>query len=138
MSSSEKEFDRKQQRNLKKLEKLSKDLDQFNLSAFSEQVRNNFLLKVFCKKATFLTFILSLQTCGGAAEGENCSSSLCGGLGCVGEDGAPLCGGDECGGLVSTSRTALKSAKDLDQEILTAMQEVDKLSGLVSENRKVE
>lgn len=40
MSSSEKEFDRKQQRNLKKLEKLSKDLDQFDLSAFSEQVRN--------------------------------------------------------------------------------------------------
>lgn len=89
-------------------------------------------------KSMVRTFILSLQTCGGAAEGDNCSSSLCGGLGCVGEDGAPLCGGDDCGGLVSTSRNALKSAKDLDQEILMAMQEVDKLSGLVSENRNVE
>lgn len=71
--------------------------------------------------------------CGGAAEGDECSGSPCGGLGCAGDDGAPRCGGEGCGGLVTTSQTALKSSKDLDQEILTAMQEVDKLSRMVSE-----
>lgn len=40
MSGGEKEFDRKHQRNLKKLDKLSSDLDQLDLSPLSEQVRN--------------------------------------------------------------------------------------------------
>uniref|UniRef100_A0A3B4X3R9 Laminin, beta 1b n=1 Tax=Seriola lalandi dorsalis TaxID=1841481 RepID=A0A3B4X3R9_SERLL len=79
------------------------------------------------------TLTLSLQTCGGAAEGDGCSGSPCGGLGCAGADGAPQCGGEGCQGLVTTSQTALKSAKDLDQEILAAMQEVDKLSRMVWE-----
>lgn len=74
----------------------------------------------------------SLQTCGGAAEGEGCSSAPCGGVGCVGEDGASRCGGEGCKGLVTASQTALMSAKDFDQEILAAMQEVDKLSRMVS------
>lgn len=39
MSSSSKEFDRKHQRNVKKLDKLSEELDQFDLTALSEQVR---------------------------------------------------------------------------------------------------
>lgn len=38
MGSSEKDFDRKQQRNLKKLDKLSSELDQLDLSPLSEQV----------------------------------------------------------------------------------------------------
>lgn len=38
MGSSEKDFDRKQQRNLKKLDKLSTELDQLDLSPLSEQV----------------------------------------------------------------------------------------------------
>uniref|UniRef100_A0A4W6G1L4 Laminin, beta 1b n=1 Tax=Lates calcarifer TaxID=8187 RepID=A0A4W6G1L4_LATCA len=109
LSSGQKEFDRKHQRNTQKLDKLSNELDNFDLSPLSE------------------------KTCGGAAEGDACSSSSCGGLGCVGEDGAPLCGGEGCEGLVTTSQTALKSAKDLDQEILAAMQEVDKLSRMVWE-----
>uniref|UniRef100_A0A8D0CX38 Laminin subunit beta-1 n=1 Tax=Sander lucioperca TaxID=283035 RepID=A0A8D0CX38_SANLU len=109
LSSAQKEFDRKHQRNSQKLDKLSTELDKFDLSP------------------------LSKKTCGGAAEGDGCPGSPCGGLGCVGEDGAPQCGGEGCEGLVTTSQTALKSAKDLDQDILTAMQEVDKLSRMVSE-----
>lgn len=68
--------------------------------------------------------------CGGAAEGEDCPP--CGGLGCVGEDGAPQCGGEGCQGLATSSKTALKSAQNLDQDIQQAMQEVDKLSRMVS------
>lgn len=85
-----------------------------------------------------LANILSLQTCGGAAEGDGCSDSPCGGLGCTGEDGAPKCGGEECKGFVTASHTALKSAKDLDQEIIAAMQEVDKLSSMVRETQRLQ
>ncbi|XP_068573540.1 laminin subunit beta-1-like [Cebidichthys violaceus] len=109
LSSAQKEFDRKHQRNSQKLDKLSSELNKLDLSPLSE------------------------KTCGGAAEGDGCSGSPCGGLGCVGEDGAPQCGGEGCGGLFTTSQTALKSAKDLDQEILAASQEVDKLSRMVWE-----
>uniref|UniRef100_A0A673B7E1 Laminin subunit beta-1-like n=1 Tax=Sphaeramia orbicularis TaxID=375764 RepID=A0A673B7E1_9TELE len=111
LKNSQKEFDRKHQRNLQKLEKLDNELDSFDLSPLSQ------------------------KTCGGAAEGDSCSP--CGGLGCTGEDGAPHCGGDGCKGLVTVSETALKSAKDLDQGILAAMQEVDKLSRMVSEDAKI-
>uniref|UniRef100_A0A8C9XZI3 Laminin subunit beta-1 n=1 Tax=Sander lucioperca TaxID=283035 RepID=A0A8C9XZI3_SANLU len=109
LSSAQKEFDRKHQRNSQKLDKLSTELDKFDLSPLSKKVRKTF------------------------SEGDGCPGSPCGGLGCVGEDGAPQCGGEGCEGLVTTSQTALKSAKDLDQDILTAMQEVDKLSRMVSE-----
>uniref|UniRef100_A0A3Q3MER3 Laminin, beta 1b n=1 Tax=Mastacembelus armatus TaxID=205130 RepID=A0A3Q3MER3_9TELE len=109
LSSSQKEFDRKHQRNSQKLDKLSNELDKFDLAPLSE------------------------KTCGAAAEGDGCAASPCGGLGCVGEDGAPKCGGEGCKGLVTTSETALKSAKDFDKEILAAMQEVDKLSRMVWE-----
>ncbi|XP_051807806.1 laminin subunit beta-1b [Acanthochromis polyacanthus] len=108
LSSSQKEFDRKHQRNTQKLEKLSEDMEKFELSPLSE------------------------KTCGGAAdEGDGCSS--CGGLGCLSEDGAPRCGGEGCRGVLTGSQTALKSANSLDQEILAAMQEVDKLSRMVWE-----
>ncbi|KAM7367225.1 hypothetical protein PAMP_015142 [Pampus punctatissimus] len=109
LSSSEREFDRKHERNSQKLDKLDNELDKFDLSPLSEKI------------------------CGAAAEGDSCSGSPCGGLGCGGEDGAPQCGGEGCGGLVTTSQNAFKSAKDLDQEILAAMQEVDKLSRMVWE-----
>uniref|UniRef100_A0A3Q2TZN7 Laminin, beta 1b n=1 Tax=Fundulus heteroclitus TaxID=8078 RepID=A0A3Q2TZN7_FUNHE len=108
LSGSQKEFDRKHQRNSQKLEKLSKELDKFDLSPLSEKV------------------------CGGSAGGESCSS--CGGFGCVGEDGAPHCGGEGCSGFVTTSQTALKSSQNLEQEIQQAMEEVDKLSRMVSES----
>uniref|UniRef100_A0A8D3C297 Laminin, beta 1b n=1 Tax=Scophthalmus maximus TaxID=52904 RepID=A0A8D3C297_SCOMX len=111
LSGGQKEFDRRHQKNSQKLEKLSGELDKFDLSPLGEKVR----------------------TCGGAAEGAGCAGSPCGGLGCVGEDGAPRCGGEGCEGVVATSHTAVKSAKDLDREILAAMQEVDKLSRMVWE-----
>ncbi|XP_034719673.1 laminin subunit beta-1b [Etheostoma cragini] len=109
LTGAQKEFDRKHQRNSQKLDKLSTELDKFDLSP------------------------LSKKTCGGAAEGDGCPGSPCGGLGCVGKDGVLHCGGEGCGGLVTTSQTAHKSAKELDQEIVTAMQEVDKLSRMVWE-----
>ncbi|KAM3588152.1 uncharacterized protein V6R79_022874 [Siganus canaliculatus] len=116
LSQSQKEFDRKHQRNTQKLDKLSKEMQKLDLTQLSE------------------------KTCGAAAEADGCSASSCGGLGCADKDGAPRCGGEGCKGLVSTSQNALKSAKDLDQEILAAMQEVDKLSRLVWEasNRAAE
>lgn len=39
LSSRKKEFDRKQQRNMQKLDKLSKELDKFSLSSLSDKVR---------------------------------------------------------------------------------------------------
>lgn len=39
MSDSEREFDRKHQRNVKKLDKLEEELDQLDLTPLSEQVR---------------------------------------------------------------------------------------------------
>lgn len=109
LSNSNKEFDRKHQRNIQKLDKLDNDLNALDLSP------------------------LSTKICGGAAEGESCSSSPCGGLGCVTETGTSQCGGEGCKSLVTTSQTALKSAKDLDESIAAAMQEVDKLSRMVWE-----
>ncbi|XP_030575702.1 laminin subunit beta-1b [Archocentrus centrarchus] len=107
LSSRQKDFDRKHQRNEQKLDKLSKELDKFSLSSISEKI------------------------CGGAAEGDGCSS--CGGLGCVKEDGVLHCGGEGCEGIRTTAQTSLNSASSLEQEILAAMQEVDKLSRMVWE-----
>lgn len=110
MSSSQKEFDRKNQRHAQKLDKLYKEMDKLDLSP------------------------LSVKLCGGAAQGDSCPD--CGGLGCVDGDGGPLCGGGDCGRIVTTSKSAMKSASDLEQEILTAMQEVDQLSRMVWEASK--
>uniref|UniRef100_A0A669CZE3 Laminin, beta 1b n=1 Tax=Oreochromis niloticus TaxID=8128 RepID=A0A669CZE3_ORENI len=99
LSSRQKEFDRKQHRNMEKLDKLSKELDKFSLSSLSEKI------------------------CVGASEGDD-GCSTCGGLGCTNEDGAPHCGGEECGGAVTTVHKSLNSANELEQAILEAMQEV--------------
>lgn len=74
---------------------------------------------------------LSVQTCGAAGGEEGCAASPCGGVGCVSGDGTHRCGGDGCDGLVTQTQSTLKTAKDFDQEILSTMQEVDKLSRLV-------
>lgn len=109
LGSSKKEFDRKHQRNLQKLDKLNSELNAFDLSPLSSKI------------------------CGGAVEEESCSGSACGGLGCGSKDEEPQCGGEGCKSLVTSSQSALKSAKDLDQDIDVAMQEVDKLSRMVWE-----
>lgn len=83
-----------------------------------------------------MALCLSLQTCGGTADGGSCSDSPCGGLLCDNEEGASHCGGDGCRGALPTSLNAMKSAKNLDQEIQTAMKEVDKLSRMVREKKE--
>uniref|UniRef100_A0A8C7RYP0 Laminin, beta 1b n=1 Tax=Oncorhynchus mykiss TaxID=8022 RepID=A0A8C7RYP0_ONCMY len=82
---------------------------------------------------TRLVCFLSVQTCGAAGGEEGCAASPCGGVGCVSEDGTHRCGGDGCDGLVTQTQSTLKTAKDFDQEILSTMQEVDKLSRMVWE-----
>ncbi|XP_040031381.2 laminin subunit beta-1b [Gasterosteus aculeatus] len=109
LSGARKEFDRRNQRNSEKLDKLSAALETLVLSPLSE------------------------ATCGGAAEGDGCSGSPCGGLGCGGEGGAPRCGGEGCGGLVAASHAALTSARDRDRQVVAAGHEVDELSRLVWE-----
>ncbi|KAL0962688.1 hypothetical protein UPYG_G00343990 [Umbra pygmaea] len=103
------EFDQKQQINTKRLERLATELESLKLSE------------------------LSKQTCGAAGEEDGCTTSSCGGLGCLMEDGTPHCGGEGCDGVVMQAQSALKTAKDFDKDILSAMQEVNKLSKMVWE-----
>uniref|UniRef100_A0A674EW88 Laminin, beta 1b n=1 Tax=Salmo trutta TaxID=8032 RepID=A0A674EW88_SALTR len=104
LSQNQAEFDLRQQKHKERLERLTTELDTLDLSKLSKQV-----------------------TAGGE---EGCAASPCGGVGCVSEDGTHRCGGDGCDGLVTQTRSTLKTAKDFDQEILSTMQEVDKLSRL--------
>lgn len=46
-------------------------------------------------------------------------------------DGQRKCGGKGCSGLVTLADNAWQKVKDFDQEIVTAMKEVDKLSKMV-------
>uniref|UniRef100_A0A8C7J5J1 Laminin subunit beta 1 n=1 Tax=Oncorhynchus kisutch TaxID=8019 RepID=A0A8C7J5J1_ONCKI len=95
--------------------------------------RDEFLRRSHLNLSTLFTLPgLSLQTCGSPA-GEACADSPCGGLSCVDSEGNRRCGGEGCNGLVTLANNAWHKAKDFDQEILTAMEEVDKLSKMVSE-----
>eukprot|EP00066_Takifugu_rubripes_P004440 XP_003967822.1 PREDICTED: laminin subunit beta-1 [Takifugu rubripes] len=76
----------------------------------------------------------SHKVCGSPSSGQDsCSSSPCGGLGCVDSEGRPKCGGEGCDGVVTKSSSSLRKAQDAEQEILNAMDEVEKLSKMVSE-----
>lgn len=89
------------------------------------------MLRSHLNLSTLFTLLgLSLQTCGSPA-GEACADSPCGGLSCVDSEGNRRCGGEGCDGLVTLANNAWHKAKDFDQEILTAMEEVDKLSKMV-------
>uniref|UniRef100_A0A8B9LT83 Laminin, beta 1a n=1 Tax=Astyanax mexicanus TaxID=7994 RepID=A0A8B9LT83_ASTMX len=76
---------------------------------------------------------LSEKTCGSPAGSEACADSPCGGLGCVDAEGIRKCGGEGCLGLTTLAHNAWQKAKDFDQDIVSAMQEVDKLSKMVLE-----
>ncbi|XP_041794363.1 laminin subunit beta-1a [Chelmon rostratus] len=77
---------------------------------------------------------ISHKTCGSSPSGQDsCSSSPCGGLGCVDSEGQTRCGGEGCDGVVTTASSTWKKAKDTEQEITSAMEEVEKLSKMVSE-----
>lgn len=76
---------------------------------------------------------LSQKTCGSGVSRDACSSSPCGGLGCVDSEGRPKCGGEGCGGLLSSAKHAWTKARDSEQELINAIEEVEKLSKMVSE-----
>uniref|UniRef100_A0A6Q2YM62 Laminin, beta 1b n=1 Tax=Esox lucius TaxID=8010 RepID=A0A6Q2YM62_ESOLU len=102
LSQNQLEFDLKQQKHEKKLQRLASEL-------------------------------ASVDTCGTVGGEKGCAVSPCGGLGCVSEDGARHCGGEGCDGVATKAQSALRTAKELDREIYSAMQEVDKLSSMVWE-----
>uniref|UniRef100_A0AAR2IYV5 Laminin, beta 1b n=1 Tax=Pygocentrus nattereri TaxID=42514 RepID=A0AAR2IYV5_PYGNA len=81
----------------------------------------------------FLPLVLSPKVCGAASGPESCGD--CGGLGCAGEDGVPQCGGENCQGLITQSSDMWSKAKDLDQDILKSLKEVEKLHRMVSDAR---
>ncbi|XP_069028827.1 laminin subunit beta-1a [Embiotoca jacksoni] len=75
---------------------------------------------------------ISHKTCGSPSSGQD-SCAPCGGLGCVDSEGRVRCGGDRCDGAVTTANGVWRKARESEQEILSAMEEVEKLSKMVSE-----
>lgn len=79
---------------------------------------------------------ISHKTCGSPSSGqESCGSSLCGGLGCVDSESQFRCGGEDCDGVVTAASRVWMKARDSEQRILGAMEEVEKLSKMVSETK---
>ncbi|XP_029993162.1 LOW QUALITY PROTEIN: laminin subunit beta-1a [Sphaeramia orbicularis] len=76
---------------------------------------------------------LSQKTCGSPSGQDSCSSSPCGGLGCVDSEGQTRCGGEGCNGVLTLAKSAWLKAQDSEKEIISAMEEVEKLSKMVSE-----
>lgn len=46
-------------------------------------------------------------------------------------EGRARCGGEGCSGVVATANSVLRKARDSEQEIVHAMEEVEKLSKMV-------
>uniref|UniRef100_A0A8C4HGW1 Laminin subunit beta-1 n=1 Tax=Dicentrarchus labrax TaxID=13489 RepID=A0A8C4HGW1_DICLA len=77
---------------------------------------------------------ISHKTCGSPSSGQDsCGSSPCGGLGCVDSEGRTMCGGEGCDGVVTMASSTWRKAIDTELEILSAVEEVEKLSKMVSE-----
>uniref|UniRef100_A0A8C1HLC7 Laminin subunit beta-1 n=1 Tax=Cyprinus carpio carpio TaxID=630221 RepID=A0A8C1HLC7_CYPCA len=109
MNQTKEEFIQRQDEFSKKLDNLAGQLETLDLSELSE------------------------KTCGSPAGSENCADSPCGGLSCVDGEGNRKCGGEGCDGLTTLAHNAWQRAKDFDLEIISAREEVDKLSKMVSE-----
>ncbi|KAJ8269151.1 hypothetical protein COCON_G00117580 [Conger conger] len=109
MNQTKEEFNARQDEHAKTLDDLAGQLETLDLSELSD------------------------KTCGSPAGSESCADSPCGGLSCLNEDGTKKCGGEGCDGLVTVAHNAWTKAKDFDQEIINALEEVDKLSKMVSE-----
>uniref|UniRef100_A0A4W4F2Y4 Laminin subunit beta-2 n=1 Tax=Electrophorus electricus TaxID=8005 RepID=A0A4W4F2Y4_ELEEL len=109
MNQTKDDFNRKQAEHAKALDHLAGQLETLDLSELSE------------------------KTCGSPAGSETCADSPCGGLGCVDAIGNSKCGGEGCNGLTTLAQHASKKTKDFEQDIISAMEEVDKLSKMVSE-----
>ncbi|KAM6937035.1 laminin subunit beta-1-like [Xenentodon cancila] len=104
------EFLRRHSEHAQRLDDLAGDLQSLDLSQISQKV------------------------CGSPSSGQDsCWSSSCGGLGCVDSEGPTRCGGQGCDGAVTTASDILKKARESEQEIINAMEQVEKLSKMVSE-----
>ncbi|XP_028287320.1 laminin subunit beta-1a [Parambassis ranga] len=78
--------------------------------------------------------VISHKVCGSPSLGQDsCWSSSCGGLGCVNSDGHTKCGGEGCDGALTMANNVWKKTRGSEQEIISAMEEVEKLSRMVSE-----
>ncbi|XP_074521308.1 laminin subunit beta-1a [Halichoeres trimaculatus] len=78
---------------------------------------------------------ISHKTCGSPSSGQESCSSPCGSLGCVDSEGQTRCGGGDCDGVVTAAVRVWTKARDSEQKILGAMEEVEKLSKMVSETK---
>ncbi|KAL3044328.1 hypothetical protein OYC64_012757 [Pagothenia borchgrevinki] len=73
---------------------------------------------------------LSHKVCGSPS---SCSPIGCGALGCLDSEGRALCGGEGCEGVVTMADSIWKKTRDSEQEIISTMEEVEKLNKMVSE-----
>lgn len=110
--------------------KLERTENEFNLK---HQLYTQRLSKIETELNSTDLSRLSRQVCGGAAGLDGCED--CGGLGCKHEDGMSHCGGEGCDTIVTRSQDSLNKAKNLDQEVLHTLKEVDKLNRMVSDAR---
>lgn len=86
-----------------------------------------------CSRFTLWTlclFLGLLQTCG-TPQGASCSETECGGPNCRTDEGQKKCGGPGCGGLVTVAHSAWQKTMDFDQDVLSALAEVEQLSRMV-------
>ncbi|MEQ2246738.1 Laminin subunit beta-1, partial [Ilyodon furcidens] len=78
--------------------------------------------------------VISYKTCGSPSSGQDsCRSSSCSGLGCVDPESQAWCGGEGCDGAVTAAKSILMKTQEAEQEIISAMAEVEKLSKMVIE-----